>query len=136
MVVERHEGQQPPLGYQIKELIGDINRLFSQHAALFRHEIKQDATTAAKYTAVAIAGVLVAYTSLIFLGFFMIFTLSLFMPLWLSSLVVTLIYFVIAAIALIIAKNHITKIKSESENGIDETKKTLEEAKKWIQDLK
>ena len=136
MVVEKYTGQQPTVGNLIKQLVSDINDLFYQHVELFRQEIKEDAQMAAKYSSIAIAGALVAYTSLIFLGFFIIFTLALIMPIWLSSLTVTILYFIIAAISLLIAKNHLQKLKKEPDASIDETRKTTEEAKKWLHNLK
>ncbi|OGH96963.1 MAG: hypothetical protein A2287_05885 [Candidatus Melainabacteria bacterium RIFOXYA12_FULL_32_12] len=136
MVVEKYTGQQPTVGDLIKQLINDVNDLISQHIELFRKEIKEDAEMAAKYASIAIAGALVAYTSLIFLGFFIIFTLALIMPIWLSSLIVTILYIGIAVISLIVAKNHLQKLKKEPEDTVDETKKTVEEAKKWLHNLR
>lgn len=136
MVVEKYTGQQPTVGNLIKMLINDVNMLLTQHIELFRQEIREDAEMAAKYTSIAVAGALIAYTSLIFLGFFIIFTLALFIPLWLSSLAVTILFLIIAAIAIIISKNKLKKLKREPEDTKIETKRTAEEAKKWLHDLK
>jgi predicted membrane protein len=138
MVVEKYyvSQQQPTIGSLIKLLTNDLTLLFEQHIQLFRREIKADAEMAAKYTSIAIAGALVAYTSLIFLGFFIIFTLALFIPLWISSLIVTVVYIIVALIAFVVARNHLQKLRKEPEDTVDETKKTMEEAKKWLHNLR
>ena len=136
MVVEKYTGQQPTIGQLLKLLINEISNLLSQHIELFRYEIKKDTEIAAKFTGIAIAGALVAYTSLIFLGFFLIFLLALIMPLWASSLVVTIVYFIIAGIVLIIAQSKLKKLRKEPEATRKEAKKTAEEAKEWLHDLK
>ncbi|MDD3012652.1 MAG: phage holin family protein [Candidatus Gastranaerophilales bacterium] len=134
MVVEHQTYQQPGIVSLIKQLIGDIGDLLSQHLELFRQEIKEDVEIAAKYTSIAIAGALVAFTSLIFFGFSLIFILDLFLPICIASLIVTAIFFIIAATAIIMAKNHLQKITDVP--TLNETRKTVEEAQKWFQELK
>jgi fatty acid desaturase len=136
MVVEQRTYQQPSVNSLVKQLINDVNDLFRQHIELFRQEIKEDATAAARYTSIAIGGALVAYTSLIFFGFFLIFVLALIMPLWASALIVTVFYTIISAIAIIIARNQLKHLKMGTEEAVDETKKTAEEAKRWLHDLR
>lgn len=135
MVVEQYHLQQNTVGKLTYQLINNLNYLLRQHIELFRMEISEDAQKAAKYASIAIIGTLIAYTSLIFFGFFLIFAMSGVMPLWLSSFIVTLIYFVIAGISLITAKNHLKKLKGP-ETTIGEAKKTAEESKKWLHELK
>jgi len=134
MVVEHPTYQQPGLVSLIKQLIGDTGDLLTEHLELFRQEIRDDAEMAAKYTSVAIVGALVAFTSLIFFGFSLIFILDLILPIWIASLIVTAIFFIISAITIITAKNHLQKITEVP--TLNETKKTVEEAKKWFQELK
>jgi uncharacterized membrane protein YqjE len=136
MVVEKTMSQQPTIGSLLKSLINEISNLLRQHIELFRYEIKKDVETATKYTGIAVIGALVAYTSLIFLGFFIIFTLALIMPLWLASLLVTVLYFILALITIFVARNHLKKLRKEPEATKFETKKTAEEAKKWLHNLK
>lgn len=131
MVVEQKLYQQPTVNGLLKRLINDVNSLAMKHIELFRYEIKEEAQTAAKYTSIALAGTLMAFTSLIFFGFFLIFTLSLFLPLWLSSLVVTLLYIILAIIAVVIAKDHIQRIKPVPESR-NETETTMKEANRWL----
>jgi uncharacterized membrane protein YqjE len=134
MVVEFSAHQQPGIISLIKQLIGEIGNLLIQHLELFRQEIREDAEMAAKYTSIALAGALVAFISLIFLGLSIILIFNLFMPMWVASLIVTAMYSIIAAVAIVIAKNHLQLIKDAP--TISETKKTLEEAQKWLQELK
>lgn len=134
MVVERQLYQQPGVINLLKHLVGDISDLVTQHIELFRQEIRADAEMAAKYTSIAIAGALIAFTSLIFLGFSIMFVLNLFLPMWIASLIVTAIFFIIAAISIIVAKNHLQEIKTDT--SVYESKKTVEEAKKWLHELK
>lgn len=134
MVVEFSAHQQPGIISLIKQLIGEIGNLSIQHLELFRQEIREDAEMAAKYTSIALAGALIAFISLIFLGLSIILIFNLFMPMWVASLIVTAMYSIIAAVAIVIAKNHLQLIKNAP--TISETKKTLEEAQKWLQELK
>jgi|GEM_PF-2807534 len=134
MVVERNIYQQPGVINLIKHLIWDVGNLSTQHIELFRHELSADIQMAAKYTSIAVVGAIVAFTSLIFLGFSLIFVLNLFLPLWIASLVVTAIYLIIAVITVILAKNHLQNLKADT--TLYETRKTMEDAKKWLQELK
>ncbi|MFH0702589.1 MAG: phage holin family protein [bacterium] len=136
MVVEQNKYQQPTVGKLLKHLIIDMNNLITQHIELFKYEIKEDIAIIWQYTGIIIAGALIAYTVLIFFGFFVIFALALILPLWASSLVVMLLYIMIAVISLVIAKDYLKKAKTKSDITINEAKKTMEEAKKWLQELK
>lgn len=134
MVVEYSTSQHPGIISLIKQLVSDVGNLLIQHLELFRQEIREDAEMAAKYTSIALAGALVAFISLIFLGLSIILIFNLFMPVWVASLIVTALYSIIAAIAIIIAKHHLQMIKKTP--TVSEMKKTLEEAQKWLQELK
>lgn len=136
MVVEQHTYQQPTVSGLFKQLINDMNNLLSQHIELFKYEIREDAQTAWQYVSVIIAGFLIAYTGLVFLGFFAIFALALFLPLWTASLIVTIIYFIIAGITLIVARDYLRKIRKGPATSINETRKTVEEARKWLHELR
>jgi len=136
MVVENNTEQQPGLGILFKHLAKDFHHLMFQHVELFRAEIKEDAEIIARYIVVAFIGALLAFTGLIFFGFFIMFTLSIALPLWLSSLIVTILYVFVAGITFFIIKNRFDKIKKSPEDVADETKKTMEEAKKWLHQLK
>lgn len=130
------EKDQPGITSLLKQLLDQSNELLRQHVKLFRYELKEDAAMAAKYSSMALVGALIAYTSFIFLGFFILFLLALIYPLWLASLIVTIIYFFISIIALLVAQNYLKKITKNTEEVIEETTKTSGEAKKWLQSLK
>jgi len=134
MVVEHSTYQQSGMVSLIKQLAGDTGNLLIQHLELFRQEIREDAEMAAKYTSIAIAGALVAFTSLIFFGFSLIYIINLILPMWIASLIVTAIFFIIAAAAIITAKDHLQKVTEAP--TFNETRKTVEEAKKWLHELK
>lgn len=136
MVVENRVYQQPAFSSLLKQLVNNVNSLFFQHLELFRSEIKEDAEILAKYTVLAFIGALLAFNGLIFLGFFIMFTLSIALPLWASSLIVTVFYLFVALIAFVILKKQFDKVKKSPEDVIDETQKTMEEAKKWLHQLK
>ncbi len=136
MVVEQRTYQQPSAGNLVRQLIGNLNNLLTQHVELFRYEIKEDAEIATKTAVAAVTGALIAYTSLIFFGFFLIFFLALFMPLWMSALAVTLLFLVITAITIIVIKRYLRKVREVNKSVADETRKTVEDAQKWLQELK
>ena len=136
MVVEEQKLQQPGINVLLKRLVYELSELIRQHIELFKLEIRDDALLAAKYTGIAVAGLLIASLSFIFFGFFLIFLLSVFIPLWEAALIVTLIYFVVAGIALFVAFKQMQNIKKGAEDTIGETQKTSEEAQKWFQELK
>ena len=133
MVVEGKKFQQPGLIELVKLISKDFGNLAQQHVELFKEEIRQDAILAARYTSIAIAGVLIGYTGLIFFGFFLVFLLALVVPLWLSALIVTILFFITAIASFLIIKNILHKLQHDS---ISETQRTMEESKKWLQELK
>lgn len=136
MVVENSSSQQPTISNLLKQLINDLNSLMCQHVELFRVLIREDVEAIAKYIIVAFIGILLSFTALIFFGFFIIFTLYIVLPLWASSLIVTFIYMLLGIISFIITKRYLSKAEQTSEDMIDEPKKTMEEAKKWLHQLK
>ena len=73
MVVEHKSFQQPAFADLVKTLGKNFNDLIFHHIELFKYELREDAILAARYTSIAIAGILVGYTGLIFFGLFMIF---------------------------------------------------------------
>lgn len=136
MTVEKHPYQQHDVNKLLKQLIQDVNNLLIQHIELFKCEIKEEVTAAGKYTTMIVAGTLIAYTGLILFGFFMIFALALILPLWAASLAVTIFYFLIAAIALLITNKRLKKMQLKPEASLEEAGKTVKETQKWLQKKK
>lgn len=136
MVVDQASYQQPTIANLVKKLINDFNNLSIQHIQLLKYEIREEAGLLGQYTALVIVGALLAYTSMIFLGFFIIFLLALVLPLWASTLIVTLVFLILAGILGLVLKNRIKKLKIPTKSLSQETKRTMEETGKWLQELK
>jgi len=136
MVVDQAKYQQPTVANLIKRLINDFNNLTMQHIHLLKYEIREEISLIGRYTAIVITGALLAYTGMIFLGFFLIFLLALIVPLWTSALIVTLLFFILAVVSGLILKNKIKNLKVPTDSLSQETKRTMEESSKWLQEFK
>lgn len=132
MVVEQPSSQQPTLGCLLRQLANELHSLILEYIKLFRFEIKEDAERITKITLVAFVGILLGFTTIIFFGFFIIFTLSIVFPLWISALIVTILYLILTILSVFWGQFYIKKLKKSIEHGVKESKKTMGEAKQWI----
>lgn len=136
MVAELSKLQENTFNKLIKRLINDFNILTAQYLELIKIELKEEIALVGKYAILVVTASLLAYTSLIFLGLFATLLMSQFIPMWSSALIVTFIYFIISGIMLLYIKNKIKEIKKPARELGKEVKETVEDANKWLQNMK
>ncbi len=119
-----------------KKTLDDLTRLLNSHVELIKVEIKDEILSLCKSIIFVCLGLCLGFTGLIFFGLFLIFSLSIFMPVWLSAFIVTFIYWFISLIFLLAIKNTLKQMISNFNAVSEEGKTTAEEASKWILKLK
>lgn len=120
---------------QFFEFIREVNNLAGEHFRLFRHELAENTHKAVKAVILIIISVVTGYVGLIFAGFLAITLLSMIMPYWIATLLVTALYFAIPLVLLFIAVNLISDIFKKPKKSVQELEKTGEEAKKWLKNM-
>lgn len=98
----------------MRNLVNDLLNLFSSHVYLLKydiqHEIKKEIKSALNQLFLVLLCIFTGFCGLIFLGFFLIVIIASMLPLWLSILLITILYFIASLILLFFALN---KIKME-----------------------
>lgn len=125
-----------PLHYKpdesIGELIGDLTdetkRLVRQEIELAKLEFKQTARNMGKGAGMVGAGAVFGHAALLSFGAMLIALLATFMEVWLSALIVTVLF---GAIAMILAKKGQNTLKQESVTP-KETIQTVREDVIWL----
>ena len=119
----------------LSDIVNDFSSLLNQHIELYKHEVHEEAKYSAIATMSIIVGALIAYTSLIFIGFFFLFLFNLFLASWLSALLVAILYILTSVATIFIAKRYLNLVRKTNESVFDETTKTMESIKRWLQKL-
>ncbi len=119
-----------------KKTLDELTKLLNNHVQLLKIEIKDEILSLCKSVVFICLGLCLGFTGLIFFGLFLIFLLSVFVPIWVSALIVTLIYWTISAIFILIIKSTLKQMISGFNSVSEEGKTTAEEASKWILKLK
>lgn len=118
------------LGTIIKELTADLSMLFRSEIALLKLEMK-DAAAKLGGGAALIAGAL--FLGLIGLAFlFVTITLGMIalgMPAWLSSLIVTLVLFAVAAVLVMMGKKKLQAVNFVPNESIDHIRSDIDALK-------
>ncbi|MEI7473861.1 MAG: phage holin family protein [bacterium] len=91
----------------IKEIVNEFLNLTLKHISLIKFDIKHDIRVAISHILLGLLCIFMGFCGLIFLGFFFILMLTKALPLWLATLLVALLYFVISIILLAFAMNKI-----------------------------
>ncbi len=125
---QRNEEQS--IGELFASLARDTSTLVRQEVELARVEMTQKATKAGREAALVVAGGLVAYIGAIVLAFALVEILALFMPPWLSALIVGL---VIVGIGYFLVQRGLAALKRASLTP-DQTIETLKEDAEWVKD--
>jgi hypothetical protein len=129
-------GQGENLISLIKDFIWELRILEKEHINLFREEMSTDISKIARSAIAILISLIIGYTGLFFLGILMISTFSLFMPLWAGLILVTILYFVVPAVIIVLGLRSISKILHEHKDFVVELKKTGKEAKIWLKNLR
>lgn len=120
----------------IKEFVSEFTSLAYQHFKLFKEECAEDFIKIIKSIILLIFALILSYTGLIFLGFLIVELLSMIMPEWTALLLVTAVYFGVPMVMLIYAINLLAKVFTGPKKFITEIKKTGEDTKKWLKNIK
>jgi len=120
----------------MRRIIDDFTKLLTYHFELFKVEAKEEAMLTMKTVSFFVLAIVVGYTAIVFLGLFLIFILSNVVSLWLAALIVALFYIAVSIVALITAKSFMGEMKHTNDSVMRQTFKTMEVAKKCLQNLK
>ena len=120
----------------VKEFINEIISLAHQHFELFKLECKEDAFNFIKSIILLTAALLIGYTGLIFLGILIIFLLFKLIPAYIALLLVVVVYFGIPLGMFFYSVYVLKKIFKGPKKSVLELKKTGEQFKTWLNNLK
>jgi len=118
------------LGTIIKELTADLSTLFRSEIALLKHEVKD--------TVAKLGGGIGMFAGALFLGLFglaflfvtiVLGLVALGVPAWLSTLIVTLVLFIAAAILAVMGKKKFAAVQFVPAASIENIKKDVETIK-------
>jgi uncharacterized membrane protein YqjE len=131
MRVERHGGdglREQPTGALVRDFIDEGQTLLREEVRLVKAEIREEAAKAARGGAAMGAGGAVLYAAVLLLGGTLVLIGAMFLPAWLSALIVTAIYAIAGGIALGWGKR-----KLEETNPARPVEE-LEEGGKWAKE--
>lgn len=121
------EKKERPLGDLFSELIQETRTLFKKEMELMRVELAEKVQQLTKdVIAVGIAAVLL-YAGLLTLIAAIVFGLAVFIPLWLSALLVSIVFIGIGVGLLLKAKKDVSQMKLAPEKS----KETIKETAQW-----
>lgn len=118
------------LGELFSELSRETSTLFRQEIALAKTEMTEKATTVGKNVGVLAVGGAVAYAGFLVLLGAIVVILALFLPWWLSALIVG---FVVAAVGYALVQKGLSTLK-QVDMAPRETIETLKEDKEWVKE--
>ncbi len=119
--------QDMSLGELFGELSRDVSRLVRAEVALAKTEMAQKASKTGRDAGVIVVGGLLAYAGLLAVIAAIIAGLALFIPLWLSALIVGI---VVIAVGGLMAKQGLDRLKKQS-MAPEQTLQTLKENVEW-----
>jgi uncharacterized membrane protein len=121
------EKKDRPLGDLFSDLIQDTRTLIRKEMELMRVEVSEKLDKLVKdVVAVGIAAVLL-YAGLLTLIAAMVFGLAVFIPLWLSALVISIVFIGVGVSLLLKAKKDVSQMKLAPEKS----KETFKETAQW-----
>lgn len=110
----------------MKEFVSEAQVLLKEELRLAKAEAKEEARKAAKAGVGFGAGAAFGYAGLLLFGAFLVALGSLFMPVWLSALIVAVVYFAIAGIAALYGKKQLDNLEpARPVHGIKEEREWL-----------
>ncbi|WP_243373658.1 phage holin family protein [Geotalea sp. SG265] len=123
------EKKDRPLGDLFSELIQETRTLFRKEMELMRVEVSEKLDKLVKdAVAVGVAAVLL-YAGLLTLIAAIVFGLAVFIPLWLSALLISIVFIGIGAGLLLKAKKDVSQMKLTPEKSQETLKETAQWAK-------
>jgi hypothetical protein len=123
-----HARNDASVGELVSRVATDLSTLLRQELELAKAEVKQEATQAGKAAGLFGVGGVAGLMTLGFLSFALMFGLATAgVWLWLSALIVGLLWAVIAVVTLLVGRQEIKHIE-----GPDRTIKTVKEDVEWV----
>lgn len=122
--------EEPSLGELFARLASDTSNLVRQEVALARTELTQKASAAGRDVGILGAGGAIAYAGFLVLLAAAVIVLDLFMPLWLSAIIVGLI---VVGIGAVLAQRGLSALKRASLVP-EQTIETLKEDAQWAKE--
>lgn len=120
-------GIEPSLGELLKELLDESTTLVKQEVSLAKAEITDTLSSAGKDAAMLAVGGGVLLVGALVLTAFLVLLLGLWMPEWLSALIVGVVFTIIGAAMLMKAKSNLTSMSFKP----DTTLQTLKDDQRW-----
>lgn len=118
------------LGELFSELASDTSNLVRQELNLARAEMTQKATAAGRDAGMIAAGGVLAHTALLVLVAALVAVLDIFMPIWLSALIVGVVLAIVGYVLIRQGLEALKRIDPKPQQTIE----TLKEDKEWIKD--
>lgn len=123
---------QKSLSQLFSDLSNDLSTLIRQEIELAKTETLEKFNTTIRSVILLIAGGIVAYAGVIILLIALSIFLGIWMPYWLSTLIVGLAALVIGGIMLIVGKNAITNLSVVPEKTVETIKEDAQWAKEQV----
>ena len=133
---DRLASEAQSIGGLVSGVIKDLQELVRAEIQLAKTEIKEDATAAGKAVGAMVAGGLVGLVGFIFLMLTLVYVLDIWLPLWVSALIVAAVLLVVAAVLALWGKNQLAATKLGPEQTIATLKEDQEWAKQQINSVK
>lgn len=121
-----------PLGELFTELTQEMRTLFRQEMDLFRTEMMEKTVQLVKDVAALGIGGILLYSGFLTLIAAIVFGLSEFMPLWLSALIVAVVFLAAGFVFVQKGRKDLAKMKMVPEKSTE----TLKETAQWAKTLK
>lgn len=123
-----------PLPELIRELVGESQTLLREEVRLLKAEVRREAKKAARGGAELGAGGAVGYVALMCLAATLVVLGDLFMPLWLSALIVTAIFGVVALVLIQGGRRELKRVQPG--RAVENLKEDKEWAKETMQSVR
>ncbi|WP_116112356.1 phage holin family protein [Austwickia chelonae] len=124
---------EPTIGALVHDVLEDVSTLIRKEIQLAKSEVTADAKKGGMGAAFFVVAGVFAFLGLIFLLHSFARTIAVWLPVWAGYLIVAVILFIGAAIAAVIGKNQLSKVKGKPERTIVTSKETVEVVKKAAQ---
>lgn len=123
----RGSGDQRSLGEIVSSVTQDISTLIKQEMDLAKTELKQEVSKAGKGAGLLGGAGFAGYFTLLFLSFTAIWAIDEGLELWLSALIVTVFWAIVAAVLALTGKKAI----QESNPQLPQTQQSIKEDAEW-----
>lgn len=123
------EKRERPLGELFADLKNEIRTLIKQEMELVRVEVSEKISRMAKNAAALGIGGILLYSGLLALIAAMILGIAVFIPLWLSALLVSILFIIIGAAMVMKGLKDLKQMKAMPERSTETVKETAKWAK-------